>query len=278
MCSFNNHCERAVRVHSFDGHRPSIGPAGHCGCPMPHAVAEMAFAKGAHLFHQGDAVRGGFSLTSGLVAQERVNEDGEMVILKVLHAGAFFPCADLFTDGQHSTGARALTEVSACFIPTERLMASLADPTIRAMVLRRGGEEARASEDIIFRLCAGDLGERILAVLRQLAETEPHHADGSQSFTLPLSWRDVAAMVGTSPEVLSRTLRKLTEAGHLAFAGRRVTLFAPLPLADRVDDAPSHAHPHGHGSTGPDSAFSHQSPVRRGPGQNPTRGRTRVAR
>ncbi|MBX9633675.1 MAG: Crp/Fnr family transcriptional regulator [Magnetospirillum sp.] len=223
-----------MRGQSFDGYRPSIAPAGQCGCPIPHAVAEIAFPKGSHLFHQGDHARGGFSLTSGLVAQERVNEDGDMVILKLLQPGAFFPCADLFTDGLHTTGARALTDVSVCFIPTDRLIASMADPAIRAIILRRGGEEARESESIIFRLCAADLGERIMAVLQQLAASEPCNDHGRQVLNLPLSWRDVAAMVGTSPEVLSRTLRKLAENGRIAFAGRRVTLLHQPPREGRT--------------------------------------------
>ncbi|MBC7908843.1 MAG: Crp/Fnr family transcriptional regulator [Rhodospirillaceae bacterium] len=219
-------------------------------------MAEITFARGHNLFHQGDPVRGGFSLTAGLVALERVNEDGEMVILKVLRGGAFFPCADLFTDGLHAAGARALTDVSTCFIPTDRLMASMADPAIRALILRRGGEEARESENVIFRLCVADLSERIMAVLRQFAETEHRNDDGSLVLTLPLSWRDVAAMVGTSPEVLSRTLRKLAETGRLSFNGRRVTLFDELSLPSRVDAGASYAHPHGHGVTGPNPALS----------------------
>ncbi|MCR6632975.1 MAG: Crp/Fnr family transcriptional regulator [Magnetospirillum sp.] len=191
---------------------------------MPQAVAELSFPKGRHLYHQGDAVRGAFSLTAGLVVLERVNEEGEMVILKLLKPGALFPCSDLFTDGLHATGARAMTDSAACFIPGDRLAASLADPAISRMVVEWGCHEAKENEKIIFRLCGADLGERILAVLRDLAAGTPRAADGTLSLTLPISWRDVAAMVGTSPEALSRTLRRMAEHGRLCFTGRRVTL------------------------------------------------------
>ncbi|MGE5476502.1 MAG: Crp/Fnr family transcriptional regulator [Bacteroidales bacterium] len=198
---------------------------------MTSAVAELAFAKGRHLFHQGDMVRGAYSLSAGLVALERVDENGEMVIIRLLRPGALFPCADLFADGVHGTGARALSNVETCFIPLERLNASLSRPEVRNALLRHGCDEARQSENTIFRLCAGHLAERVLALLVELATDTPAAADGTRSLTLPLSWRDVAAMVGTSPEVLSRTLRRMADDGRLAFNGRYITL-APEPMAD----------------------------------------------
>lgn len=224
MCTFNDRCERAARSRSFKEHHSFTRHGTECGCPLTRAVGDLDFAKGRHLFHQGDTVRGAFSLTAGLVALERVNEDGEMVILRLLHPGSLFPCADLFADGLHGTGARAVTDITACFIPLDQLSAALGDPALCTALLRRGCDEARENEGIIFRLCAGDLGARILAVLNDLAAGITAAADGSRSLMLPLSWRDIAAMVGTSPEVLSRTLRRLAEEGRLIFHGRYVTL------------------------------------------------------
>lgn len=233
MCTFNDRCERSARSRSFEGHRPFIGQGSECGCPLTRAVAELGFTKGRHLFHQGDAVRGAYSLTAGLVAVERVDEAGDMVILRLLRPGALFPCADLFADGVHGTGARALSEVEVCFIPLDRLNAALTEPSVRTALLRHGCDEARQSENTIFRLCAGHLAERILALLGELATDTAMAADGTRSLTLPVSWRDVAAMVGTSPEVLSRTLRRMADEGRLAFNGRYVTLAAEPPPETR---------------------------------------------
>lgn len=224
MCTFNERCERSARSRSIEGHRPFIGQSADCGCPLTRTVAEVAFDRGRHLFHQGDMVRGAYSLTSGLVALERVNEAGEMVIIRLLRPGAFFPCADLFADGLHGTGARALTPAVACFVPLDRLESSLTNPGVRNALLRHGCDEARQNENTIFRLCCGHLAERILALLDDLADETPPAADGTRSLTLPLSWRDIAAMLGTGPEVLSRTLRRLADERRLAFNGRYVTL------------------------------------------------------
>ncbi|HSV28356.1 MAG TPA: Crp/Fnr family transcriptional regulator, partial [Candidatus Omnitrophota bacterium] len=178
---------------------------------------------------QGDRVKGAYSLRTGLVALERVNEAGELVVLKLLQGGAFFPCADLFAGGLHGASARAMAPSSACFVPADRLTALMtANAGLGFEIAKRGCEEARENEDIIFRLCSGDLAERVLGMLESLGrEAGDPAADGTLTFVLPISWRDLAGMVGTSPEVMSRLLRKMTDAGRLTVEGRTVTLSAP---------------------------------------------------
>jgi CRP/FNR family transcriptional regulator len=197
-------------------------------CPFPSLSAKISVPKGKCLFHQGDRVTGAFSLGTGMVALERVDEDGSMVILKILHPGSFFPCANLLDDGVHESSARALTDVTGCFVPAERLKhALLEDPNFSMALLKLSSAEIRENEDAIFRLCSSDLPDRVLSTLESLAaESGRRDANGDLSMTLPMSWRDLAAMVGTGPEVISRLLRRLAVAGRLSFRGRQVTLHA----------------------------------------------------
>ncbi|EME68264.1 cAMP-binding protein [Paramagnetospirillum caucaseum] len=200
-------------------------------CPFPTLSSKISLAKGGHLYHQGDRVGGAYSLGTGMVALERVDEDGDLVILKILHPGAFFPCASLLDDGVHESSARALTDVTGCFVPADRLNTALhEDPAIGLALLRLSSAEIRENEDAIFRLCSTDLPDRVLSTLTSLAaETGGRDANGDLSLTLPISWRDLAAMVGTGPEVISRLLRRLAHSGRLSFHGRHVTLHAAPP-------------------------------------------------
>ncbi|ARJ65733.1 protein kinase [Magnetospirillum sp. ME-1] len=197
-------------------------------CPFPTLSSRFSVAKGKNLYHQGDLVGGAYSLATGMVALERVDEEGELVILKILHPGAFFPCANMLGGGIHESSARALTEITGCFVPAERLNTALQeDPSVGLALLRLSSAEIRENEDAIFRLCSADLPDRVLSTLATLAtETGGRDANGDLSLTLPISWRDLAAMVGTGPEVISRLLRRLADAGRLSFHGRHVTLHA----------------------------------------------------
>lgn len=195
-------------------------------CPFPRLSAKLNVKRGTRLFHQGDAIAGAYSLSTGMVALERVDEDGELVILKILHPGAFFPCSGLLENGAHESSARALTDVAACFVSAERLQTAVRDdPEVPLALLKLSAAEIRENEDTIFRLCSADLPDRVVGALTSLArEVGGRTPEGELCMDLPLSWRDLAAMVGTGPEVISRLLRRLTEAGRLSFSGRHVVL------------------------------------------------------
>jgi CRP-like cAMP-binding protein len=223
MCDFKNACDFNSDTGDDGQKMPRIASVHLDGCPFPHAVARLYFDKGGYLFHQGDAPRGAFHLNTGLVALERVDEDGRLVVLKVLRPGALFPCADLFAETPHGTTARALTDTRACFIPRERMLSAMADASTRLALLRCCAQEARDSENAIFRLCAGDLGDQILAALHVVLD-QRREEDGCLHGILPLCWRDLAAMVGTSPEVMSRTIRRQCKSGRLNVKGRAITL------------------------------------------------------
>ncbi|KAF0219036.1 MAG: Transcriptional regulator Crp/Fnr [Rhodospirillaceae bacterium] len=226
MCDFKNTCDFTNDIGDARQKLPHIASLHLDGCPFPHAVARLYFDKGGYLFHQGDALRGAFHLNSGLVALERVDEDGRLVVLKVLRPGALFPCADLFAEIPHATTARALSDSRACFIPRERMLSAMADAATRPAVLRCCAQEARDSENAIFRLCSGDLSDQIIAALQTVLD-ERHEENGCLHGILPLCWRDLAAMVGTSPEVMSRTIRRLSKSGRLKVEGRAISLNPP---------------------------------------------------
>ena len=197
-------------------------------CPFPQLATRLFVSRGEHLYHQGDRIRGGFSISKGMVALERVDANGILVILKILQPGTFFPCSNLLEDGLYETSARALSDVSGCFVPAERLNGALRrDPDVALALLRLSAAEIRDHENTIFRLYSTDLPDRVLTTLAALAdEMGAREANGDVTLTLPISWRDMAAMVGTGPEVISRLLRRLSNAGRLSFHGRNVTLHA----------------------------------------------------
>lgn len=181
---------------------------------------QVSFAEGAVLYRQGDEARGAYSLTSGMVALEHVDEEGASSILRFVSAGAFFPCGDLFGQGVHVASARAVTAVSACFIPSDRIVAALADPKVRVSLMRSGCDEAHENERIMMRLSSTDLTERLLALLAEFGDGKKADA----TVLVPVPWRDIAGMIGTSPEVLSRLLRRLGELRRITVEGRKVTI------------------------------------------------------
>lgn len=197
-------------------------------CPFPKFSSRFTMARTQYLYHQGDLPKGIFSLATGMVAIERLDPDGSLSILRILQPGALFPCATLLSEAAHDTAARALTDISGCFVATERLTAALRDtPEIGLALLKLSAAEIKENEETIFRLHSSTLADRLLATLTILAEEiGQQESNGDLSLTLPISWMDMAAVVGTRSEVISRLLRRLSDEGRLSFRGRKVTLLA----------------------------------------------------
>src|SRR5699024_7533774 len=60
---------------------------------------------------------------------------------------------------------------------------------------------------------------------------------GPLQVLLPLSKKDIASLLGTTPESFSRALARLTADGLIAGDGEVVSLVDPQGLEDRVGDA-----------------------------------------
>lgn len=61
--------------------------------------------------------------------------------------------------------------------------------------------------------------ERLTDYLLGLAK-----AEGKDQITLPMRMMDIAEYLGTTPETLSRKLKRLEDAGYIARTGRKVAL------------------------------------------------------
>ncbi len=57
------------------------------------------------LFHQGDACRGIYYLRSGMVALQRVDDQGAFIIFGLIKSGGFFSWSDVPGGGLHRNSA-----------------------------------------------------------------------------------------------------------------------------------------------------------------------------
>ncbi|BAE52495.1 cAMP-binding protein - catabolite gene activator and regulatory subunit of cAMP-dependent protein kinase [Paramagnetospirillum magneticum AMB-1] len=195
-------------------------------CPFRSLASSFAKEKDEILFHAGDTLAGGYSLTSGLVALERASPQGKLVIFKILYPGAFFPLSNILSDGVCTTTARALSDVRFCFITIDRLRQSMErDNRISLSLLKMSAMEMLDNENALFGVSGVPLQERVLSLLCAVGlQVGRRDRTGDLDFTLPFSWADLAALSGTGPEVLSRLLRRLKNAGRLDFQRRQIRI------------------------------------------------------
>lgn len=188
-------------------------------------AAPGTYRKRQTVFAQGDKVATVHYLVSGMVALERLDEDGRFTIVRVLQAGSLFGWPDLLGGGPHRNGATALQASTVASIAADRFMAALqASDQLAGALFRQAAAQMDEYENQILRLSTLGVAERLYSTLRSLAGPEVGEREGVVEFKVPLMRRDLAALIGTSPEGVSRGIRRLEELQMATFRGSRVRL------------------------------------------------------
>lgn len=216
---------QAVRNHPVAAADPTPRDGGAAGnllrCSGAHS---LGVRKRRFLFHQGDDCDGIYYLLTGLVALQRVDERGAFIIFSLIKPGSFFSWSDLLGCGRHRNSAQALSAAKAVFVPRHAFLTAMReDPQALSDTLEQASREIQDYEDTIFRLCTSDVPARLYWTLCQLAGAETAQGTAIE-FKPPVLKRELAAMIGTSPEGVSRGIRRLEEMNIARFSGKTVWL------------------------------------------------------
>ncbi|WP_436038977.1 Crp/Fnr family transcriptional regulator [Rhizobium sp. LjRoot98] len=180
-------------------------------CLQPKAVAQKSFAKGDHLFHRDDPVRGLFLITGGCVNLVRYQVDGNQALLQRSTAGTVLAEASLFSDRYHCD-AVAATATDAILVPVNEVLRLLEHDLIFA-----GEWMAHLSREL---LSARKRSE--MAALRTVsARLDAWIAWNDDAFPARGDWRGLADELGVSSEALYRELSKRRRCGHIGKLPRK---------------------------------------------------------
>jgi CRP/FNR family transcriptional regulator, anaerobic regulatory protein len=197
---------------------------------------QRTLAAGEMLFAPGDD-HGCATLISGVLKQVRTDADGVERIVALIHPAGFV--GELFApvDGCE---VRALTEAQLCLFPRAAYARMVADnPRLAMGVARRAlkaSADSRGLLDLIGRRRTDARVAGLLLALADAAGTEP--CQPARRFALPLSRGDMAALLGTTIETVSRQLGAMERQGIIQREGRRtLTISDPAALTRIAGDS-----------------------------------------
>jgi CRP/FNR family transcriptional regulator len=198
----------------------------------------LTCARGDFIFTAGDAADAVYFVLEGRIKIFRTNAGGGESIVGIRTAGEIF--GELaWTTGEpvREAGAAALvaSEVrrvdAAEFGRRLRADAVLASAFARGLVRRLTGVERELAE-----LAGKSVPGRLVDVLGRLAADHGIvESDGSVRLDLDLTHKDLADLIGTSRETLTKELGVLADVGLLRVAHRTIVLVQPqaFPFARR---------------------------------------------
>lgn len=182
--------------------------------------------KGETLFLEGDPARSLFIVAEGLIKVYKMDPQGRRQM--VLHLDgpyhAVAAVAIFLEKPRYPASAEALEDSLLLALPTEafhRLLEThpaLSRALIRFLA-RRQGQLVHLLDRLVFHEVASRLAEYLLGQLE---------AEG-QGFDLPTN-PELAALLGTVPEAVSRKLGELFRQGFIRLAERRVWINDPAAL------------------------------------------------
>ncbi|MDO5618139.1 Crp/Fnr family transcriptional regulator [Kocuria sp.] len=158
---------------------------------------------------------------AGQVKQVRLAADGSERLLRILGPGEFMGEHSVLTGTPAPRMAAALTEAQVCTLSRLDVQQWLDQRPQMAVnmlqaVTRRLEETEAQLASLADRTVAQRLGDYLITTSNGVVD---------QPFELPISKKDLASLIGTTPETLSRRLRSLSDQGALSLgSGRWITI------------------------------------------------------
>lgn len=203
-------------------------------------VARLAVA-GVHsasspIFSEGDEARGFYITQSGTVKIYKLSASGREQVIHLIGRGEAFGEVALFAGTTYPASAAALTAARTLFFPKKAFLDLIAaQPTLALNMIGTLSLRLRGFARLVEALTLKDASARLAAYLLDLGREQ-----ASPRLTLPVAKAQLAAQLGIAQETLSRSLRRLREAGVLDVAGRKIHVLEPARLQDLAEAASGH--------------------------------------
>ena len=190
------------------------------------------FARRETIIQKGSPGDSLLFLLSGKLQVIDVTEDGRIVGLRMITEGDFFGEISVIQSSARTASVIALSEVLVRFLPGNiSLHLFTHSPTVAQHMLHRLA--AKIQQDSQFRslLSIHNTSKRIYTFLEQMKETKPGNLEVIEN--LP-THQDIANMINTSRETVTRTLLILTQQGIVQKDLRRLIIRKPAELQQLV--------------------------------------------
>jgi len=173
--------------------------------------------KKERLFLEGESGHAFYLLIRGRIQLYKTTPDGRETVIRVIKPGEVFAEVILYERDSYPVTAVALQDSEVMALPRAGIRHLLAEESFRQDFIVMLLHKQRYLTEQIQRLTALDVEARFFLFLRdQYGERE--------EMQVPLSKKDVAAAIGTTPESLSRLILRLKKQKRLSWTGHAVRL------------------------------------------------------
>lgn len=184
-------------------------------------AVEKHINKGEIIFSEGDEGNGFFVIAEGRVKIFKVSAEGKEQILHIFGPGQPFGEVPVFAGQRFPAHAQALDKTRALFLPRAAIVDLVAsNPSLALNMLAVMSKKLRQFAVQIENLSLKEMPARLASYLIFLAEEQ----GAADVVTLKISKGQLASILGTIPETLSRIFAKLSGQDLIRVEGKKITL------------------------------------------------------
>ncbi len=184
-------------------------------------AAEKRYNKGQTIFSEGDKTTGFFVIIDGRVKIYKVSSEGKEQILHIFEAGQSFGEATVFTGQQMPANAQTLAKTNLLLFPRNAFVDLVtSNPSLAMNLLAIMSKKLRQFAAQIESLSLKEIPGRLASYLIYLSEQQ----GSTDAVVLNVSKGQLASLLGTIPETLSRIFAKLSGQNLIRGEGSKITL------------------------------------------------------
>jgi CRP/FNR family transcriptional regulator, dissimilatory nitrate respiration regulator len=195
-------------------------------------VTDQVFRKGESIFSEGEEANGFYVVITGRVKIFKLSSDGKEQILHFFGPGEPFGEVPVFTGQHFPANATAMEESRGFFFPRKSFVDLIKrNPSLALNMLAVLSKRLRRFAALIDDLSLKEVPGRLAAYLLYLSDQNK----GAKVLELAVTKAQLASLLGTIPETLSRILGKLSSQGLIETDGRRIRILDREALRDLAE-------------------------------------------
>jgi len=188
--------------------------------------------RGESIFTEGDEGDGFYVLIAGRVKIFKISPEGKEQILHIFEPGEPFGEVPVFAGERFPASAEAMEESRLFFFPRKAFIDLIErNPSLALNMLAILSKRLRRFTHLIDDLSLKEVPGRLAAYLLYLCERDRC----SQFLKLTITKGQLASLLGTIPETLSRILKKMNTQGLIETEGPRIRILDREGLEELVE-------------------------------------------
>ena len=188
------------------------------------------FFSGEVVIWEGETAKGLYLVKKGWLKVTKTSSTGREMILNILGQYDSFNLISIFTGSNNPANVLALENSEVLFLEKEIILKILNDsPEFLSSLLFQFANKIQTLTQMVGSLSLKTVESRLAFLLLKESPTNIFHREKW------LTQDELAALIGTVPDVLSRVLRGFVEAGLIEFDSKKIKILDRSSLQEKAD-------------------------------------------